>query len=188
MSDRLTGLCPIVRGDTCVVVLGSFPGAASLRAQQYYAHPRNQFWPIMAAVVGVDLVRMPYDERLGRLLDSGIGLWDVYAECARVGSLDSAIRAPVLNDLGGLVRTARGLRAFLHNGGESAKHGQGLASLGIPSVRLPSTSPANASWPIGRKVEAWRGALASFGGVGLGCHQQPASGPLPVVAPARRPG
>ncbi|MCK2125050.1 DNA-deoxyinosine glycosylase, partial [Pseudomonas sp. PNPG3] len=75
-----------------ILVLGSFPGAASLAAGQYYAHPRNQFWRLISAVVGEDLATLPYAERLPRLLAHGVGLWDVLGECEREGSLDSNIR------------------------------------------------------------------------------------------------
>ncbi len=160
MPQRLVGLAPVIRPDTRVVVLGSFPGAASLAAGEYYAHPRNHFWPILAQVCGAPLASLPYAERLERLLDARIGLWDVYASCERAGSLDSAIRGAVTNDLAALLRAAPGLGAIVHNGAESAKHRRTLAALGIPVVRAPSTSPANATWSLARKVEAWRSALA----------------------------
>lgn len=160
MSVRLPGLAPVVRSDTRVVVLGSFPGAASLAAGAYYAHPRNHFWPILAEVCGVPFPSLPYAARVERLLDAGVGLWDVYASCERAGSLDSAIRRAEPNDLAVLTRAAPGLSAIVHNGAESARHARALAALGLPVVRAPSTSPANATWSFARKVDAWRHALA----------------------------
>ncbi|MDB5909538.1 MAG: hypothetical protein JWP34_3652, partial [Massilia sp.] len=77
----LTGLAPVIAANTRILILGSFPGAASLSAQQYYAHPRNQLWPILSALAGEDLVGQPYDERLSRLLAHRIGLWDVLGAC-----------------------------------------------------------------------------------------------------------
>ena len=94
----LTGLAPVLAPDTRVLVLGSFPGAASLAAGKYYAHPRNQFWRLISAVIGEDLASLPYEERLPRLLARRFGLWDVLAGCERKGSLDSAIRNPAAND------------------------------------------------------------------------------------------
>ena len=153
---RLQGLPPVVGPHTRLVVLGSFPSVASLQAQQYYGHPRNQFWPILSALWGVDLVGMAYERRLAEVLRRGLGIWDVYASCRREGSLDSAIEAAELNDLPSLGRRAPGLRALAHNGGESARAMRVTREFGLPVHRLPSTSPANASWSFERKLAAWR--------------------------------
>ena len=166
-ANALQGLAPVIDASTRLIVLGSFPGVASLQAQQYYGHPRNHFWPILGAIWGVDLVALTYPQRLAAMLDHGLGLWDVYASCRREGSLDSAIEAPVPNDLGSLPRRAPKLRAIVHNGGESArsmKQTIGLTrELGVEVLRLPSTSPANASWSFERKLAAWRAALEAHG-------------------------
>jgi hypoxanthine-DNA glycosylase len=159
----LTGLAPIVSPAARLIVLGSFPGAASLAAQQYYAHPRNQFWPILSALWGVDLVGLAYAQRVGELERRGLALWDVYASCRREGSLDSAIQDAVPNDLAGLRRRCPALQAVAHNGGESARHMRVTQALGLPVVRLPSTSPANASWSFERKLAAWREAFEQHG-------------------------
>ena len=95
-----------------------------------------------------------YQNRSNWLLERGLGLWDVYASCERAGSLDSAIRNGVVNDLAGL-RLPQ-LAAIAHNGGESFKHARRTQALGVPVVRLPSSSPANASWSFERKRDAWR--------------------------------
>lgn len=162
-NDLLVGLPPVIAPDTRLVVLGSFPGVASLRVGQYYGHPRNQFWPILSALWGVDLVALPYSQRLDQLIAHGLGVWDVYARCRREGSLDSAIEAAELNDLPSLRQRAPGLRAVAHNGGESARHARLTATLGLPVHRLPSTSPANASWSFERKLAAWRAVLLDCG-------------------------
>jgi hypoxanthine-DNA glycosylase len=159
----LNGLPPVVGPRTRLVVLGSFPGAASLAAQRYYGHPRNHFWPLLSALWGVDLVALPYPDRLEALTQRGLGLWDVYASCEREGSLDSAIRAAQPNDLASLRRLAPALEAVAHNGGESARHARTTAALGLTVHRLPSSSPANASWSFERKLEAWRAVLARHG-------------------------
>ena len=159
----LQGLGPVVAADTQLVVLGSFPGVASLQAQQYYGHPRNHFWPILSALWEIDLIGLPYEGRLRTMLDHGVGLWDVYASCRRVGSLDSAIEAALPNDLAALLRYAPGLRAIAHNGGESARSMKRSAALGVEVIRLPSTSPANASWSFARKLAAWRAAFERAG-------------------------
>ncbi len=152
----LQGLGPVLDANTRLVVLGSFPGVASLAAQQYYGHPRNHFWPILAALWNVDLMAMPYAERITTARANGLGLWDVYAQCRREGSLDSAIRAPQLIDLAELMRMAPALQAIAHNGGESARAMRHTRALGLAVHRMPSTSPANASWHFDRKLAAWR--------------------------------
>jgi hypoxanthine-DNA glycosylase len=159
----LQGLGPVADSRTRLLVLGSFPGVASLQVQQYYGHPRNHFWPILAALWQVDLPSMSYAQRLAAMQSRGLGLWDVYAACRREGSLDSAIEAAVPNDLAGLVRRLPDLRAIAHNGGESARAMRVTRALGLPVFRLPSTSPANASWSFERKLAAWRTTFEACG-------------------------
>ena len=163
LAPLLDSLPPVLSPDTRLVVLGSFPGVASLRAQQYYAHPRNQFWPLLSALWGIDLVGLPYERRVAEASARGLGLWDVYASCRRVGSLDSAIRDAVFNDLASLRQRAPGLRAIAHNGGESARAMRHTQALGVAVIRLPSSSPAHASWGFERKLAAWREAFAAHG-------------------------
>jgi hypoxanthine-DNA glycosylase len=159
----LGGLAPVVAAHATLVVLGSFPSVASLQAQQYYAHPRNHFWPLLSALWGIDLRALPYAQRIAGMAARGLGLWDVYASCRREGSLDADIEDARLNDLASLVRQAPGLRAIAHNGGESARHMGHTRALGLPVLRLPSTSPANAGWSFERKLAAWREAFAAHG-------------------------
>ena len=160
---RLQGLPPVLGRHTRLLVLGSFPGVASLRAQQYYAHPRNQFWPLLGALWGVDLATMPYADRLAEVQRRGLGLWDIYASCRRPGSLDQAIVDAELNDLASLRLRAPQLQAVAHNGGESARAMKHLAALGYTVLKLPSTSPANAGWSFERKRAAWQAALETAG-------------------------
>ncbi len=162
-SPALTGLAPVLAPDTRLLVLGSFPGVASLQAQQYYGHPRNHFWPLVGTLFGLDLMAQPYAARLAAIRARGLGLWDVYAQCRREGSLDSAIEDAELNDLAGLRQQAPRLRVIAHNGGESARAMRHTAALGLPVLRLPSSSPANASWSFARKLDAWRLAFVQAG-------------------------
>ena len=159
----LEGLAPVVDANTRLVVLGSFPSVASLQAQQYYGHPRNHFWPILSALWGADLMRLPYPQRIAAVQAHGLGIWDVYACCEREGSLDSAITNAQLNDLAGLQHRALQLQAIAHNGGESARAMRATRTLGLAVYRLPSTSPANASWSFERKLAAWRGVFEQHG-------------------------
>jgi hypoxanthine-DNA glycosylase len=152
-----------------VLILGSFPGVASLKAQQYYAHPHNQFWKILQALWPQHSLPGPehYEHRCAWLLARGLGLWDVYASCERAGSLDSAIRHAEVNDFAGLKTHCPKLQLIVHNGGESFRHAKLVrSSLGVehfPLVKLPSTSPANAGWSFERKLAAWREAMVSAG-------------------------
>ncbi len=166
---RLQGLPPIVGAATRVLILGSFPGVASLKAQQYYGHPQNQFWKILQALWPQHPLPGPdqYEQRCAWLLARGLGLWDVYASCERDGSLDSAIRNAEVNDFAALKAHCPQLRLIVHNGGESFRHAKLVrASLGaehFPLVKLPSTSPANAGWSFERKLAAWREAMGQAG-------------------------
>lgn len=147
-------------------MLGSFPGTTSLARQQYYAHPQNAFWKILQAIwpcSPYSISTDSYENRIKWMLDKGIGLWDVYASCEREGSLDSAIRQPQVNDLAELQHRYPELRLIAHNGGESFRHAKHSRTLGLPVYRLPSTSPANASWSFERKLEAWREVIGLAG-------------------------
>jgi hypoxanthine-DNA glycosylase len=148
---------PVTRPDTRLLVLGSLPGAVSLARQRYYAHPQNQFWRLIGAVIERDLVALGYEARLEALLDAGVGLWDTVAAATRKGSLDADIRLHQASDLAALVEALPELRAVAFNGGTSARIGrkqvQGVAGLAL--VDLPSSSPAYASLPFARKREAW---------------------------------
>ena len=162
-ATLLQGLPPLADRQTRLLVLGSFPGVASLQAQQYYAHPRNHFWSILSALWGLDLKALPCAGRVRQMQQHGLGLWDVYAGCHREGSLDSAIEDAKPNDLAGLVARLPSLRAIAHNGGESARAMRATRVLGLPVHRLPSTSPANASWSFERKLAAWRVVFSAAG-------------------------
>ena len=160
---RLEGLAPVLDANTRLLVLGSFPGVASLRAQQYYGHPQNHFWKILGAVWALPLPALPYRERVAVLLERGVGVWDVYRGCEREGSLDTAIRNAELNDLASVQRACPLLAAVAHNGGESFRHARHTQTLGVPVYRLPSTSPANASWSFDRKLAAWAEVMRRHG-------------------------
>lgn len=161
---RLVGLAPVFDARARLLVLGSFPGAASLQAAQYYAHPRNAFWPVMAALLGnAGLPALPYAERLEALRRHRIALWDAVAACRREGSLDTAIEAAEPSDLPHLVARLTELRAIACNG--ALAHKQTLLALGepgVPVLRLPSTSPAHAGCSLTDKIAAWTAELAPY--------------------------
>ncbi|OEZ58825.1 DNA-deoxyinosine glycosylase [Duganella sp. HH105] len=161
-SPALAGLAPVIDERTRILVLGSFPGAASLAAQQYYAHPRNLLWPILSALTGEPLAALPYDERLPRLLAHGFGLWDVLGACEREGSLDSAIRKPAANDFARLRELCPLLETVGFNGQTSGKFAPQFAAAGYRTVVLPSTSPAHASLTLAQKLAQWETLIVSI--------------------------
>lgn len=157
-AERLQGLSPHVAANTHTLLLGSFPGVASLRAQQYYGHPQNQFWRLLGESFALPLASADYAARLALLLAQGIGLWDVITETRREGSLDSAIRDPRGSDLLGLITRLPALRTIGFNGGTAAR--LGLRQLGPQAaayriLALPSSSPAY-TLPFADKLAAWR--------------------------------
>ncbi|AZU56569.1 MULTISPECIES: DNA-deoxyinosine glycosylase [Ralstonia solanacearum species complex] len=159
LPDLQRGLAPILDAEVRVLVLGSFPGEASLAAQQYYAHPRNQFWPLMGALLDLPLPAMPYAARVRALLARHIGVWDVLGACVREGSLDAAIRHPQANDFDLLHRRAPRLRRVGFNGGTAGRFAKDFARAGFETVVLPSSSPAHAARSFEQKLALWRSLL-----------------------------
>ncbi|WP_295194814.1 DNA-deoxyinosine glycosylase [uncultured Brevundimonas sp.] len=155
-GDRRLGFAPVVDTETRLLILGSLPGDASLKAAQYYAHPRNAFWPLIGGVLGEDLAGQPYEKRIERLKARGVGLWDVIASAERSGSLDAAIRSPEAADLRGLIGGLPRLRAVAFNGKLAAKLGRRIIGdvAGVRLIDLPSSSPAHAI-PLAGKANIW---------------------------------
>lgn len=162
VSGRSVGFVPVVDARTRLLVLGSLPGDFSLKAGQYYAHPRNGFWRLIGGVLDEPLAAMPYEARLDRLRARGIGLWDVIASAERSGSLDAAIRSPEAADLRRLIAELPDLRAIAFNGGLAARLGRRILGglEGVALVDLPSSSPAHAR-SLSEKAESWA-ILADF--------------------------
>lgn len=156
------GLAPLIARHSRLLVLGSFPGEASLAAGHYYAHPRNLFWPILAEVFGEPLDEGPFEHRYEIVLARGLAIWDVYGVCQREGSLDSAIRAAAANDFAVLRRLAPALKAVIFNGRTAGRFEPALRAAGYRTRVLPSTSPAYASMPREQKLAAWREAIEAL--------------------------
>ena len=150
-----------------ILVLGSIPGIASLESVQYYAHPRNAFWPVMSSFFGFS-ADLDYDLRLAALKAHRIALWDVLKTCERPGSLDSAIKneSIVPNDLNAFLDIHQSIELILLNGGKAGaefkKHFRPLmARDGVIVKTMPSTSPAYAAMPFEEKQMIWHQALAT---------------------------
>lgn len=157
MDSVCTSFAPVSTPDCRVLVLGSMPGVASLRAQAYYAHPRNAFWPVLFGLW--DLPADPdYDVRLAFALSRRVAIWDVARTCLREGSSDAAIRDAEPNDFAAFFAAHPGIHTIFHNGRQSMDMFRRLA-LGAEGRRrrilLPSTSPAY-TLPFDDKLAAWR--------------------------------
>jgi hypoxanthine-DNA glycosylase len=166
-AARVRSFAPVLPAEARLLILGSMPGAASLAARQYYAHPQNQFWPIMAQLRFCPL-ELPYAQRLERLQQHGLALWDVLRTCVRRGSLDAAIdeRGATANDLPRLLRTCRGIERVCCNGATAyrslQRHFGALLEREFPQIQclqLPSTGPAHARMRLAEKLLAWERAL-----------------------------
>jgi hypoxanthine-DNA glycosylase len=157
------GLPPIARTDARLFVLGSLPGDASLAARRYYAHPTNQFWRLLGQAIGEDLQALDYEQRLQRLAERRIGLWDVIASASRRGSLDQAIREAEHNRIEHLLHDFPELRAIAFNGSTASAIGRRLIGEPPPHIRLidlPSSSAANTR-SFADKATSWA-ALGQF--------------------------
>ncbi|MEP7063684.1 MAG: DNA-deoxyinosine glycosylase [Betaproteobacteria bacterium] len=160
MRQRLEGLAPVIGRDARVLILGSFPGAASLAARQYYAHPRNHFWPVLGAILQEPLPALAYRERLRRLRAHRVGVWDTIVACERRGSLDADIRNALQGEIARVTGVARGLRLVCFNGVTAARAEGAWRDAGFATLRLPSTSPAHTR-ALADKIAAWQ-ALATW--------------------------
>lgn len=153
---------PVADASARILILGSMPGVESLRAGQYYAHPRNAFWKLMGELFGAN-PELPYAQRTQQLKKSGIALWDVLASCLRKGSLDSAITADSMtpNDFQAFFATHRKITQVFFNGATAERSFRlqvlpGLTAQPLQFTRLPSTSPAHAALSHAQKQAAWR--------------------------------
>lgn len=156
----MTGLLPAAGREPRVLILGSFPSVASLRAGEYYANPRNAFWQVMEGVFGVP-ADLPYPERLEGLKAAGVALWDVLAGCTREGSSDASIRDARANDIPGFLRDHPTVRTIALNGRAAEQwlrrvHPGVWETPGVRVLALPSTSPANARLTVEEKVALWQ--------------------------------
>jgi len=149
--------------DAKVLILGSMPGKVSLAKQQYYGHAQNLFWPFMHEIFGID-TNLAYQQKLALLQSNGVALWDVMQECERHSSLDSDILEHSIkpNDFNDFFQGYPAIRHILFNGSKAELSfrkyvlpvNNQLRQLQL--IKLPSTSPANASISKIKKLEEWR--------------------------------
>jgi hypoxanthine-DNA glycosylase len=160
--DVIHSFDPVVNGNTKLLILGTMPSEQSLKLRQYYGNPRNHFWKIMFELFEKP-VAAGYEDRLRLLLDRGIGLWDVLADCVRPGSLDSRISQETANDFTSFFLAHPSIKTIVFNGGKAEqlfrKHAEFLP--GISCVTMPSTSPTPGRnvKSYDEKVVVWRRIL-----------------------------
>jgi hypoxanthine-DNA glycosylase len=157
--SRVQSFPPIVSPQSKLLILGSMPGEASLKAGQYYAHPRNAFWHIMGELFGAG-PSLPYQERVATLQSIGVALWDSLQACIRPGSLDASIKEEVANDFPALFAKYPNITHVFFNGSKAERSflrhtTPTLSEYHHVFARLPSTSPAHAAMRLEAKVQAW---------------------------------
>jgi hypoxanthine-DNA glycosylase len=164
------GFPPIAREDARVLILGSLPGQASLRAVEYYAHPRNAFWTLMKSIAGAD---GDYASRCEALKAHGIAVWDVLSSSVRPGSLDADIDLTTAqpNDFGRFFAEHADIRLVCFNGRKAEAMFRRfvrprLSLATFETALLPSTSPAHASRTLAEKLDTWRGIIEPHAGGG----------------------
>lgn len=156
MTERqVHPIAPVFDETSKVLILGSFPSVKSRETGFFYGHPQNRFWRVLAAVLGCP-VPTTIDEKRAMLLAHQVAVWDVIASCEITGSSDSSIRNVVPTDLSRILAAAP-ISAIFCNGGTALRLYQKYQqhSTGTAAIGLPSTSPANATWSLGRLVSAW---------------------------------
>ena len=154
---------PSIDEHSTVLILGSMPGVKSLEEQQYYAHPQNRFWKVMASICNEPkLYEFAYDLKLKTLLKNNIALWDTIKSCKREGSLDSDIQNETPNDIKGLLKNYPNIKTICLNGNKSysafKKYFPDLLEK-YNCHKMPSTSPANARYSLDILIKEWSRVL-----------------------------
>ncbi len=153
------GFDPVFDKNSRILVLGSLPSVKSREQQFYYGHPQNRFWKVIAEITE-STVPETIEQKKALLLNNGIAIWDVIAECDIAGSSDSSIRNVIPTDIAAILKGSD-ITAVFTNGGTATRiyRKYQLPLTGIEPMQLPSTSPANAAWSLERLISAWSSAL-----------------------------
>ena len=146
---------PLYNTDSRILILGSIPSPASREVGFYYGHPQNRFWKVLAEVYGLPLPES-IEEKKALVLSNGLALWDSISECDIIGASDSSVKNAVPTDIPSILAEAR-IERILCNGALSKKvyDRYQLERIGMPALKMPSTSPANAAWSLERLVKEW---------------------------------
>ncbi|MFV1922944.1 MAG: DNA-deoxyinosine glycosylase [Methylotenera sp.] len=157
----ISSFAPIADSSATILILGSIPSIASLEANQYYAHPRNAFWPIMGAIYAFDAT-LSYELRQKALRSAGVAVWDVLQTCVRTGSLDRSIQtgSRIPNHFPAFFKRHPHIHLIAFNGNEAERYFRKIVmpTLNLDEVKLlklPSSSPAH-TMPFKEKLAAWK--------------------------------
>mgnify|MGYP001567098929 FL=1 len=155
-NEFKNSFAPISNNETQILILGSLPGEKSLQMAEYYAHPQNRFWRVLAKLTNSPLP-IDYGEKIDLLLKNNLGVWDVVKTAKRIGSLDTNILDEVPNDLEGFIEDHPNLEVIVFNGSKSQKlfDKYFIREPNLKYLELPSTSPANATYNFERLCERW---------------------------------
>ena len=152
------GLPPIINKSTKIIILGSFPSDESIRQNKYYAKTSNDFWKLISETIGENILEFTYEGRIKKLQEHGIGLWDIFHDCNRIGSLDSNIKSGVVNDFSSIYNVASGLRLVCLNGKEAGRYEKVFSDKGYQTKLLLSSSGANRARSEERRIQ-WKSLL-----------------------------
>ena len=156
MDHVIHQIKPIFNSSSEILILGSFPSVKSREGQFFYHHPQNRFWKVLSAIFQ-ETVPETIEQKKIFLLKNHIAVWDVIASCDIQGSSDSSIKNAVPNDFSNILNTAP-IRQIYTNGGTAynlyTKYCE--SSTNRPAIKLPSTSPANASFSLARLIQEWK--------------------------------
>jgi len=146
---------PVFNKDSKILILGSFPSVKSRENNFYYGHPQNRFWKVLAQLLGRE-VPQTIEEKKALLLQNHIAIWDVIESCTIIGSSDSSIKDVVVNDFSKVLENSE-IETIYVNGGKAYElyHKYAEMQTGVPAIKLPSTSPANAAWSLEKLCAAW---------------------------------
>lgn len=152
---------PVADKNSRILILGSFPSVKSRETQFYYGHKQNRFWKVMAQILQC-AVPQTVEEKRTMLLTHGIAVWDILKSCDIEGSSDASIRKPVPNDIAGLI-VGTNIKAVFFNGKKAYSVYQKYSmALTVPTMVLPSTSPANAAYSLERLCGIWEKEIGPF--------------------------
>ena len=155
------GLTLIIDTNTRILILGSLPSDESIRKQQYYGNPGNDFWRLISEVIGENITALDYEAKIQKLQEHGIGLWDIFSTSEREGSLDSNIKNEQINDFSNLKNVAPNLRLVCFNGKKAGEFEVIIRERGVETKVLPSSSGANRRFSKKRIVE-WKSIADSI--------------------------